>query len=88
MYLLTYLLFVIYKIVHRHVSIHSGIAFEVLSDHYKYFTFGSHICLLTSLLAFVFLVWQTYLFLEMPMKFYVTCTNILYLEAIFILSHQ
>ena len=59
----------------------------MLSDIHKYFTFGIHICSFTSKTTHVVLVWQTYLFLEMPIKFKVTFTNILTLAAVLILSH-
>ena len=57
-----------FKIVHTCVSIQNTNVHEVLNDRLKYFTFVSHICSFTSMVCEVFLVWQSYLFLQIPMK--------------------
>ena len=50
-----------FEIIHTCVSIQNNIAYEVLSDSHKYFTFVSHISSFTSMIPYVFLVWQSYL---------------------------
>ena len=50
-----------FEIVHTCVSIHIVNTYEVLCDNCKYFTFGNHICSLTSMIIYVFFPVQTYL---------------------------
>ena len=59
-----------FEIVYTCVSIQNtkAYAYETLSDIHKYFIFGNHICSFTSMTTEVFLTWQTYLFLQIPMK--------------------
>ena len=52
-----------FQIVNKFVSIHNANAYEVLSDNYKYFTFGSHICSFIYMTTDVFPIWQTNLVL-------------------------
>ena len=46
--------------VYTWVSIYNAIAYKVLSDNHKYFRFGSHTCSFTSMINYVFPVWQIF----------------------------
>ena len=69
--------------------------YKVSSDSHIIFTFGNHICSLISMVTEVFLLWQTYLFLQMPMTSLAKDTsevssenhNILYFTTILIHLH-
>ena len=43
-------------------------AYENLSGIYKYFTFENHVYSFTSMITYVFLVWQSYLLLQKVLK--------------------
>ena len=49
-----------FNIIHTYVSIHDTSAYWVLSNSYKYFYFGSHICLFIPMITYVFYDWKTY----------------------------
>ena len=76
-----------FEIIHTCVSIQNTNAHEFLSDSHKYFTFVSHTCSFTSMIPYVFLVWQSFLFFVNAYSVFLQFINILHLAATFVLSH-